>query len=142
VKTLVDEVNLGSQEQARGVEQISKAIVQIEQVTQQAAASSEEAASASQELTAQVGAIRAVVQQIQNLVQSSDSPAASHSRHTSTRLITEKPRAMTRSLSALKTATAPRVPVKRGEPVRQPSMAMATRPATGAIPMDDDFKEF
>ncbi len=143
VKTLVDEVNLGSQEQARGVEQISKAIVQIEQVTQQAAASSEEAASAAQELTAQVGAIRAIVQQIESLVRSSNSPAAGQAiRSRNTRLITEKPRAMTRSLSALKTATAPRVAVKRAEPVRQPSMAMTTRPATSAIPMDDDFKEF
>ncbi len=34
VKTLVDEVNLGSQEQARGIEQIGKAIAQMEQVTQ------------------------------------------------------------------------------------------------------------
>ncbi len=34
VKTLVDEVNLGSQEQARGIEQIGKAITQMEQVTQ------------------------------------------------------------------------------------------------------------
>jgi methyl-accepting chemotaxis protein/methyl-accepting chemotaxis protein-1 (serine sensor receptor) len=34
VKTLVDEVNLGSQEQARGIEQISKAIHQMEHVTQ------------------------------------------------------------------------------------------------------------
>jgi methyl-accepting chemotaxis protein/methyl-accepting chemotaxis protein-1 (serine sensor receptor) len=142
VKTLVDEVNLGSQEQARGAEQISKAIVQIEQVTQRAAASSEEAASASQELTAQVGAIRTVVRQLEGLVQSSDSPAATHTGHQSTRLITEKPRTMTRSLSALKTATAPRVPIQRAAAVHQPSMAMAARPATNAIPMDDDFKEF
>ena len=34
IKTLVDEVNLGSQEQARGIEQIGKAITQMEQVTQ------------------------------------------------------------------------------------------------------------
>ena len=30
MKTLVDEVNLGSQEQARGIEQIGKAITQME----------------------------------------------------------------------------------------------------------------
>ena len=33
VKTLVDEVNVGSQEQARGIEQIAAAIGQMEQVT-------------------------------------------------------------------------------------------------------------
>ena len=35
VKTLVDEVSLGSQEQARGIEQISKALTQMDQVTQE-----------------------------------------------------------------------------------------------------------
>ncbi|MGD0580013.1 MAG: methyl-accepting chemotaxis protein, partial [Bryobacteraceae bacterium] len=44
VKTLVDEVNLGSQEQARGIEQIGKAITQMEQVTQKTAANAEESA--------------------------------------------------------------------------------------------------
>ena len=32
VKTLVDEVNVGRQEHARGIEQIGKAITQVEQV--------------------------------------------------------------------------------------------------------------
>ena len=39
VKSLVDEVNMGSQEQARGMEQISRAVMQMEQVTQRTAAS-------------------------------------------------------------------------------------------------------
>ena len=38
VKTLVDEVSLGSQEQTRGIEQVAKALTQMEQVTQQSAA--------------------------------------------------------------------------------------------------------
>jgi len=37
-KTLVDELHVGSQEQARGIEQISKALQQIEAVTQSTAA--------------------------------------------------------------------------------------------------------
>ncbi|QOY89473.1 methyl-accepting chemotaxis protein [Paludibaculum fermentans] len=53
VQTLIDEVNQGSAEQARGVQQISKAISQMERVTQSTAASAEEGASASEELTAQ-----------------------------------------------------------------------------------------
>ncbi len=141
VKTLVDEVNLGSQEQARGVEQISRAIVQIEQVTQQAAASSEEAASASEELTAQVGAIRGIVQQLQSLVRGAGDAGGVAGGHSSTRIITAQPRAMTRSLSARKSATPMPVPVKQPQPVRQPALAMAGRPET-LIPMDDDFKEF
>lgn len=53
VKTLVDEVELGSQEQARGIEQVAKAIAQMEQVTQSAAAHAEESASAGEQLSAQ-----------------------------------------------------------------------------------------
>ena len=44
VKTMVDEVNTVSAEQAHGIEQISKAISQMDQLTQRTAASAEEAA--------------------------------------------------------------------------------------------------
>ena len=53
IKVLVDEISVGSQEQARGIEQIGSAITQMDQVTQKAAASAEEGASAAEELTAQ-----------------------------------------------------------------------------------------
>src|SRR5215472_742408 len=43
-KTLVDNLNLGRQEQARGIEQIAMAITQMEQVTQKSAAIAEESA--------------------------------------------------------------------------------------------------
>jgi methyl-accepting chemotaxis protein/methyl-accepting chemotaxis protein-1 (serine sensor receptor) len=68
VKTLVDEVNLGSQEQARGIEQISKAIAQMDQVTQSTAASAEEGASASEELSAQAEAMGHAIQKLTILV--------------------------------------------------------------------------
>src|SRR5215471_14409785 len=42
VKALVDEVNLGSQEQSRGMEQISRSVLQMEQVTQKTASCAEE----------------------------------------------------------------------------------------------------
>jgi methyl-accepting chemotaxis protein len=73
VKTLVDEVNLGSQEQARGIEQISKAIAQMDQVTQGTAASAEQSASASQELSAQAEAMKHAVRKLSRLVHASDS---------------------------------------------------------------------
>src|SRR5215831_1852616 len=53
VKTLVDEVNLGSAEQARGIEQVARAVAQMEKVTQNSAATAEESAAAAQELTSQ-----------------------------------------------------------------------------------------
>jgi len=68
VKTLVDEVNVGSQEQARGIQQISKAISQMDQVTQSTAASAEEGASASEELSAQAEAMDHAVRKLSQLV--------------------------------------------------------------------------
>ncbi len=68
VKTLVDEVNLGSQEQARGMEQIAKAIIQMDQVTQQSAASSEETASASQQLSSQAESMQGVIQHLEDMI--------------------------------------------------------------------------
>jgi methyl-accepting chemotaxis protein len=68
VKTLVDEVNIGSQEQARGIDQISRAIAQMDQVTQGTAASAEESASASEELSAQAQALNHIVVQLGTLV--------------------------------------------------------------------------
>jgi methyl-accepting chemotaxis protein/methyl-accepting chemotaxis protein-1 (serine sensor receptor) len=75
VKTLVDEVNLGSQEQARGIQQISKAIAQMDQVTQSTAASAEEGASASQELSAQAEAMDHAVRKLSKLVDGADQTA-------------------------------------------------------------------
>jgi uncharacterized protein Yka (UPF0111/DUF47 family) len=60
-KTLVDEVKLGSEEQARGIEQISKAITQIQDVTQSTAAQAEKSAAASRELSTHAQAINLVV---------------------------------------------------------------------------------
>jgi methyl-accepting chemotaxis protein len=68
VKVLVDEVNLGSQEQARGIDQIAKAVAQMEKVTQGAAANAEESAAASEELSAQAQALDHVVVQLGMLV--------------------------------------------------------------------------
>ena len=68
VKTLVDEVSLGSQEQARGFEQISKAITQMEQVTQKTAADAEESAAAAEELTAQSQTLKDIVDRLAAMV--------------------------------------------------------------------------
>jgi len=73
VKTLVDEVNLGSQEQARGIEEIGTAIAQMEQVTQQVAAGAEESAAASEELHAQSETLRGVVESLAAMVGAGDS---------------------------------------------------------------------
>jgi methyl-accepting chemotaxis protein len=68
VKTLADEMNVGSQEQARGIDQIGKAIVQMEQVTQKTAANAEESASAAEQLTAQSASLREILGRLNDMV--------------------------------------------------------------------------
>jgi methyl-accepting chemotaxis protein/methyl-accepting chemotaxis protein-1 (serine sensor receptor) len=68
VKALVDQVNVGSQEQARGMEQIQRAVVQMEQVTQKNAAGAEEGASAGTELTGHAETLRALVDEMREMV--------------------------------------------------------------------------
>jgi methyl-accepting chemotaxis protein len=142
VKVLVDEVNLGSQEQERGIEQIAKAIVQMEQVTQKNAANAEESASASEELSGQAETMKAVVGQLQALVIGQEknagrpAPGGYHAR--------PKPAAAAKSgdhsrgLKALQSAVSGKrvVPVAKAEPV------WAGKVDRTELPLDDDFKEF
>lgn len=69
VKILVDEVNLGSREQARGVGQVSESIRQMNVVTQKNAASSEENAAAGEELAAQAESMNSIAQQLRTVVE-------------------------------------------------------------------------
>ncbi len=65
VKALVDEVNLGSQEQAHGIDQIARVIVQMEKVTQSTATSAEAESAAGQELNTDVQNLQELVQEVQ-----------------------------------------------------------------------------
>ncbi|HXJ41326.1 MAG TPA: methyl-accepting chemotaxis protein [Bryobacteraceae bacterium] len=73
VKTLVDNVNAGSVEQARGIDQVTRAVGQMGQVTQQTAATAEESAAAAEELSAQSESLQVIVGQLTALVTSSTS---------------------------------------------------------------------
>jgi len=64
MKVLVDEIDVGSQEQSKGITQISRSIHEMEQITQSNAAAAKETAAAAQELTAQAGVIRGIVGQL------------------------------------------------------------------------------
>jgi methyl-accepting chemotaxis protein/methyl-accepting chemotaxis protein-1 (serine sensor receptor) len=68
VKVLADEVDVGSQEQSRGIEQIATAVTQMEAVTQRSAASAEESAAASEELAAQAQTLYDIVERVRQLV--------------------------------------------------------------------------
>jgi methyl-accepting chemotaxis protein len=68
VRTLVEEVHLGSQEQGTGIAQIAKAVTQIDQVTQATAAQAESSAAACDVLSSQARAINLVVLRLRAMV--------------------------------------------------------------------------
>lgn len=68
VKSLVNEVNVASQEQSKGITQVNQAVAQMEQVTQSNAANAEESASASEELNAQSSSLTDIVGTLTQLV--------------------------------------------------------------------------
>jgi methyl-accepting chemotaxis protein len=68
VKTLVDEVNAGSQDQTLGIDQISKAVAQIDRVTQRAASGAKDSASSSRELLTQADMLNQIVLDLRVLV--------------------------------------------------------------------------
>jgi methyl-accepting chemotaxis protein/methyl-accepting chemotaxis protein-1 (serine sensor receptor) len=64
VRTLVEDVNSGSQEQVRGIEQIRQAFVEMNRVTQQTAANAEQGAAAAEQLEAQSQTIREITAEL------------------------------------------------------------------------------
>jgi methyl-accepting chemotaxis protein len=68
VKSLVDEVNHGSQEQARGMDQISGAVLQMERVTQKTAAGAEQSAAAGGQLEGHAVDLRSMVHEMRAMV--------------------------------------------------------------------------
>jgi len=134
VKTLVDEVNMGSQEQARGIDQISKAVAQMDQVTQTTAASAEESASASEELSAQAEALNHIVVELAELVGSDGQSAGPGIQAARKYSPSPSSPAGGRSLSALKSA------VSRPKPKMAPVMAGANA-ARNEFPLEDNVGE-
>jgi methyl-accepting chemotaxis protein/methyl-accepting chemotaxis protein-1 (serine sensor receptor) len=143
VKTLVDEVNFGSQEQARGIDQIAKGIAQMEQVTQKNAANAEQSASASEQLSAQAETMRAIVGRLQAMVGAAEArtytdagkkrqPGNGTAPHYHSTL------SPAQGLKALQSA----VSGKTAKPAVAPVLFTTTSPDRSALPLDDDFKEF
>ena len=119
VKTLVDEVSLGSQEQTRGIEQVAKALTQMEQVTQQSAANAEESAAAAEELTAQASTLMEVVGALSAMVGGAE--AAQERRHVAppVRKATASLKSLQKAVSGKSTSVAP-WPVLRRPQSRRP----------------------
>ena len=67
-KLLVEEVRCGSEQQARGVNQMATALAQMQQVTQATAAQAEQTAAAGEELDSQARSLRRVVEELTVMV--------------------------------------------------------------------------
>jgi methyl-accepting chemotaxis protein/methyl-accepting chemotaxis protein-1 (serine sensor receptor) len=83
IKILAGEVHVGSQEQARGIEQIAKAVTQMQRVTQSTAASAEQSASAGEEMSAQASGLNNAAKLLQELIggaEQADASAALYSK--------------------------------------------------------------
>ncbi len=125
IRLLANEVNQGSQEQARGIEQIAKAVGQMQQVTQSVAASAEESASAGEEMSAQAMTLNDAVVRLKDLVGGEEETVPAYRRDPS--------------------------PVRQqafrsggggGRTIPAPPVSTSKAAARDVIPMDEDFRDF
>ena len=146
VKTLVDEVSLGSQEQARGIEQIGRAIAQMEKVTQTTAANAEESASAAEELNAQSETLRDVVNRLSAMVGGGQVVGSSHA-------VTGRQRSTAARHSAAAAPQGPRasvtcLPAHHATAAQKSNghaadfALVAAKPGRNTLPLDEEFREF
>ncbi|HRJ21399.1 MAG TPA: hypothetical protein PLF84_20315, partial [Bryobacteraceae bacterium] len=115
INVLTNEVHVGSQEQARGIEQIAKAVTQMQSLTQSSAANAEESASAGEMMSEQATALNGAVMRLRDLVGSADEQAAREPVRTK--------------------------PVAVKQPVPAPAALAAPR-TRDSFPMEGDFKDF
>jgi methyl-accepting chemotaxis protein len=137
VKTLVDEVNLGSEEQARGIEQIGKAIIQMEQVTQQTAANAEESASAAEQLNAQSETLKDIVDQLATMVGGGEGENGSVRQTHRRRAKTPAPGRKESAASAALSRAVSHPGAEKGSSAR-----LAHGASKEAFPLEEQFKEF
>ncbi|MEO8657334.1 MAG: methyl-accepting chemotaxis protein [Bryobacteraceae bacterium] len=135
VKTLVDEVNLGSQEQAKGIDQIGLALTQMQQVTQKNAATAEESASASEEMSSQAEVLRSLVDRLQSMV--------GQQEHVRGGGVPSLPKNRVARSGAAKPLHASSKAVGYKSPAgSQQAAHPVAHGGKDAFPLDDDFREF
>ncbi|HTS47073.1 MAG TPA: hypothetical protein VMH05_03970, partial [Bryobacteraceae bacterium] len=69
MKTQMEQVSAASQEQARGIEEISTGVRQMEQVTQSAAADAERNAQSTDKVRSEAESLDAIVQRLRGLME-------------------------------------------------------------------------
>jgi methyl-accepting chemotaxis protein len=119
IKILAGEVHVGSQEQARGIEQIAKAVAQMQRVTQSTAASAEESASAGEEMSAQAAGLNTAAQLLDELIGGAE------------RIESKAPRSSNVLVATL-----------RGSTPKRHHQSPPAQTAKQMIPLDEDFRSF
>jgi len=137
IKSLVEEISLGSSEQSTGITNVSKAIHGIETITQASAASAEETAAAAEQLTAQSKALGSIVDRLAALAGAGSRELERNARQP---LRQQFP---TRTiLNKLPVFKKPKIDLTQALNLSTPAFAAAKALGSSDFPMDDDFKEF
>ncbi len=137
MRTLIEEVNSGSEEQVRGIDQISQAVTLMDSVTRNVAAQAEQTASCGQQIASLGSTLQHGLLQLQQLVGSALEPG--HGPKAIAAAVEEKaPRgsAILPAAPALKRKAASR----RAQPP-PPRRDFKLMPES-AIPLEGDFKAF
>jgi methyl-accepting chemotaxis protein/methyl-accepting chemotaxis protein-1 (serine sensor receptor) len=134
IKGLVDEINLGSVEQSRGIDQISRSITQMEQVTQSNAANAEETAAAAEELSAQAATMKETVGRLRNMVD------GAHHAGSSASTFRRQPTPARRPVAGVSVKT--RVAFTPRAEGNKPSRPVPVAAGHDSFPMEGDFTEF
>lgn len=120
IKILAGEVHVGSQEQARGIEQIAKAVAQMQRVTQSTAASAEQSASAGEEMSAQATGLHGAAKRLNELISGDEQVPSSVASITSVAAIRRQ----------------------NGQSQAQRQQAEPVHSAKQSFPLDEDFGSF
>jgi methyl-accepting chemotaxis protein len=145
MKLLVDEINLGSQEQSKGIDQISRTIHEMERVTQGNAASAEQSAAAAEQLTAQSQSVRDIVEHLNALVGGSTSSPSHNGLRSGMQRVTAsgpgKAPAVRKALSTVKSAV--HLPGVTKSAARSALKPISNSDKRSTFPLDDEeFREF
>ena len=130
------EIAEASNEQSKGIEQVSTAILEMDKVVQRNAANAEESASASEEMSAQAAQLHTYVGELVGLINGKKGLAAPEIRKTGTDVL--------RSVRKEKTvaATSPRnTLISSPQASFRPAKKNEVKPEE-VIPFEDDFEEF
>ncbi len=147
VKVLVDEVHVGSQEQARGIDQVARAVTQMQEVTQKTASNAEEGAASGKELDGHAERLGKLVRRMHALVGSSDAQERNGGSSEFENESSEDMLAPSRTFQGLRPNPNGRALSNLGRVVAAKSWHSdgdggGEGEREAALPLDSDFKEF